>query len=153
LEANLKAIFDSGLYRSFVLDHEERALSRDGKAAEGDVYNPGTVEAFAQFANLEKIPPRDAAYIAEHHAEKWVDYRTWQSAQLSAMVADALQNVNPLASYGLYSGYEYAPPLEGRTRSSYSVDWKQMAEQGKVQFGSAGYYGSAADLRNTAAAL
>lgn len=153
LEDDLKSTFASGLYHSLVLDHEERALSRDGKTAEGDVYNPGVMEAFAKFAKLDKTPPADAAYIAEHDAAKWTDFRTWQSAQLSAMVADALQKIDPLAGYGVYSGYEYAPPLEGRTHQWYSVDWRQMAAAGKIQFGSAGYYGSAADIQNTAKAL
>jgi|GEM_PF-3427529 len=153
LKADLQQTLSSGLYHSVVLDHEERALSRDGKTAEGDIYNPGTMEAFAKFAKLDKTPPADAAYIAEHNAQQWTDFRTWQSAQLSAMVADALQEIDPLIEYGLYSGYEYAPPLEGRTHQWYSVDWHKMASEGKVQFGSAGYYGAAADIRHTADAL
>ena len=153
LEEDLKNTLSDGLYSNVQLDHEVRALSRDNKTAEGDIYNPGTMEAFAKFAKLDKTPPADPAFIAAHYADQWTNFRTWQSAQLSAMLADALQNVDPLAGYGLYSGYEYAPPLQGRTHQWYSVNWHQMASEGKVQFGSAGYYGSSADIRSTAAAL
>lgn len=153
LEESLKNTLVSGLYHSLVLDHEERALSRDGQIADGDLYNPGTTEAFARFAGIDKAPPADAAYIAKHHADQWTRYRTWQSAQLSTIVADALQKVDPLLTYSLYSGYEYAPPLEGSTHRWYSVNWHQMAKEGKIQSGTAGYYGSRADIQNTAQAL
>ncbi len=153
LEESLKQTLASGLYHSLILDHEERAVSRDGLSADGDLYNPGTVEDFARFAKLDKAPPADAAYIAKHHADQWTEYRTWQSAQLSAIVADALQSIDPLLTYGLYSGYEYAPPLDGSTHRWYSVNWHQMAKEGKIQIGTAGYYGSRADIQNTAQAL
>ena len=153
LETDLKSTFASGLYNSLALDHEERAISRDDKTAEGDIYNQGVMEAFAKFAKLDKAPPADPQLIAQKYPKQWIEFRTWQSAQLSAMVADAAQRIDPFMSYGVYSGYQYAPPLEGRTQQWYSVDWKKMAEMGKVQFGSAGYGGSAADLQNTAKAL
>ena len=153
LKADIQEAMASGLYHRLVLDHEERALSRDGKSAEGDIFNPGTMEAFTKFAKLDTTPTADPTYIAEHYAKQWTDFRTWQSAQLSAMVADALQEIDPLAEYGLYSGYEYAPPLEGRTHQWYSVDWHKMASEGKVQFGSAGYYGASADIQHTGEAL
>ncbi len=153
LEESLKNTLSSGLYHSLVLDHEERAISRDGLIADGDLYNPGTMEAFTKFAGIDKAPPADAAYIAKHHADQWTNYRTWQSAQLSAIVADAVQKVDPLLTYSLYSGYEYAPPLDGSTHRWYSVNWHQMAKEGKIQSGTAGYYGSRADIQNTAQAL
>jgi hypothetical protein len=153
LQDDLKSILATGLYHGVVLDHEERAISRDNKIAEGDIYNPGTMEAFANFAKLDETPAANPALIAEKYPAQWIAFRTRQSAQLSAIVADALQAVEPFASYGLYSGYQYAPPLEGRTQQWYSVDWNTMASEGKIQFGSAGYGGSAADLKSTASAL
>ncbi len=150
---DLRSQLGSTNYRAVVNDNEVRGMDREGKIAYGDIHNPGAMEAFAQWAKINEPVPANPAHIAEHYREQWISYRCWQSAQMSALLAEAIATIDPTLGYGLYSGYEYDGKFDNFTRQLYSVDWGQMVQEGKIQFGCAGYYGGRRDLAATARAL
>lgn len=153
LEKDVKAQLRDGFYKALVNDNEIRGMNREGTLAYGDIHNPGAMQAFAKWAKLDETVPPDPKLIASEHGKQWVDYRCWQSAQLSRMLSEAIHKSDPTASYGFYSGYQHGGRLAGFSRQLYSVDWHNIATEGKVDFGCAGYYGSPVDLASTQKAL
>ncbi|MFI4912602.1 MAG: hypothetical protein ACIAQZ_13125 [Sedimentisphaeraceae bacterium JB056] len=142
-----------GKFTAVTNDNEEKALARDGSYIRGDVYTPMTIDAFKDFAGIDSDEVLNPEIIVEKYPQKWVDFRCWQSAQMSSMMSEALFETDPSIEYGYYSGHKYVGNLAGFTKNMYATDWEVLAEQGGIMFGSSGYYGSTDDYSATTKAL
>jgi hypothetical protein len=142
-----------GRYDGVTNDNEEKALTRKTKQPRGDLYTPITLELFRERADIPADTELTPEIIAEKYADEWVDFRCWQSARMSAILSQALFEVDPSIAYGYYSGHKYVGKLAGFSKSMYATDWELLAETGGIHFGSSGYYGSIDDYKATTEAL
>ena len=142
-----------GRFDSVTNDNEEKALARDGSYICGDVYTPITIDAFKEFASIDESEELSPEIIVKKYSQKWVDFRCWQSSQMSMLLSEALFEVDPSIEYGYYSGNKYVGELAGFTKNMYATDWEVLSENGGIYFGSSGYYGSTDDYAATTEAL
>ncbi len=142
-----------GRYDGLTNDNEESAIVRDTKEIKGDLYTPLTMELFRANSCIDKGEQLTPEVISSKYADKWVKFRCWQSAQMSAILSESLHKVAPEMPYGYYSGHKYVGELAGFSESTYATDWDLLAKDGKLDFGSSGYYGSTDDYAATTAAL
>ncbi len=140
-------------YTAVTNDNEESAIARDKTYIRGDIYTPITMQAFKEFAHIDAAEELTPEIILEKYSEKWVDFRCWQSAQMSALLSDVLFELDASVEYGYYSGHKYVGNLAGFTRNMYATDWGLLAKEGGIQFGSSGYYGSTDDYTATTETL
>lgn len=140
-------------YDGLTNDNEESALTRDKKEIKGDLYTPVTIELFRSRAGIDKNEKLTPDVIVEKYADKWVQFRCWQSVQMSAMLSETLHKAAPKLTYGYYSGHKYVGELAGFSENMYATDWDLLAKEGKIDFGSSGYYGSTDDYYATTTAL
>ena len=143
----------AGRYDGIINDNEERALTRDRTEVKGDLYTPVTIAEFKKQAGIDPNEKLTPVIILQKYADKWVTFRSWQCAQMSAILSESISEVDLSLDYGYYSGYKHVGKLSDFTRYAYATDWDLLAKEGHLQFGSAGYYGSTQDIASTRKAL
>lgn len=142
-----------GRYDGVINDNEEKAFTKGRKQIRGDLYTPITMELFRKRAGVSADVELTPEVITAKYAEEWIDFRCWQSAQMSSIFSKAVSELDPTLTYGYYSGHKYVGELAGFTRYMYATDWELLVETGGLHFGSSGYYGSIKDYAATTEAL
>ena len=138
-------------YDCIFIDNEEKALDDSGNP-QGDLYTPLTLEAFRAFAGIPSSVTLSPAVIKANYPNEWIDYRCWECAQMAMILGQAVKQYDPQMDFGIYSGYEYTGQYEGFSKQAYSMDWNLMQANPYIDFGCAGYYGTAY-VASTAAAI
>ncbi|AQQ71758.1 hypothetical protein SMSP2_02136 [Limihaloglobus sulfuriphilus] len=142
-----------GRYAAVTNDNEEKAAARDRSYICGDVHTPITMDAFKEFAEIEASKELTPEIIRDNYLEEWIDFRCWQSAQMSSLMSEAIAEIDPTIEYGYYSGHKYVGNLAGFSKAMYATDWDLLAKEGGIYYGSSGYYGSTKDYAATTEAL
>ena len=143
----------AGRYDGVTNDNEEKAFTKGRKQIRGDLYTPITMELFRKQAGISADVELTPEVITAKYADEWIDFRCWQSAQMSSILSEALAEFDPTITYGYYSGHKYVGELAGFTRYMYATDWDILGKTGGLHFGSSGYYGSTRDYAATTEAL
>ena len=146
-----KNVFE--LYDGITNDSEEKAFSRDRTQIKGDLYTPATLELFREHHGIASGVELTPEVIGSKYAEEWIDFRCWQTAQLSGILSEAVKRVDPAMMVGYYSGHRYVGALAGFTRWFFATDWPMVAKMGGIDFASSGYYGTIKDYAATTEAL
>ncbi|PTY00374.1 hypothetical protein [Opitutus sp. ER46] len=149
----LRPRIEASGYAGLINDNEERAFDSERLEIAGDVATPATLEQFRKHAQLPAELELTARIISDRYRDAWIDFRCWQSAQMSAILSESVTAVDPGLDYGYYSGYKHAGRLAALTRARYATDWGLLGKIGGIRFGTAGYAGSPGDLTATARAL
>ena len=86
-------------------------------------YCPACLAAFRARAELPNDLELTPQTIKEQYREQWIDFMTWQVAQLFRKFKDTIHELSPGAKFSVYSGYQIP---EGIAR--YGVDWKYVGQ-------------------------